>query len=765
MRHFLSYRQSHLVGKKGSTAPGTLGLILLVVGIALLSSSFAQSPVPSSRADNARDGANLTETILTPANVNVSGFHRAFTFPVDYVVMAQPLYVPNVSIGGVSHNVVYVATMADSVYAIDADTGVQLWWSNFTNPAEGIYTAQVATHTMPCGTGQGYDQEGIIGTPVIDTTSNTMYLDAKTVVNGTVEHNLHALDITTGVDKQTPVLIAATSVSISPLYPTQKTTVFNGLHQMNRPGLLLLNGVVYLGFGSNSCNDSSTGWVLSYDEATLTQLNVFNTSPYHGLTSIWQAGTGIAADGANNIFAETGESCMGCYDVSSGGQTYSDSVIKLSPELALTDYFTPWYVAFLDANDEDLSSTGVLILPDQPGPYPHELIASGKQAIVYVLDRDNMGQFSVGNDSQIIQEFPLIPGTMGDSTTASILFGSPAYWNNTVYFAPDGEPLMAFPLSGGLLGTPVTTLGKYVGSHSPSISANGTTNGIVWVISSPQLYAFDAVSLTKLYSSAQAAGGRDTLPAVGHFVTQTVANGRVYVGTQNSLAAYGLFDLIAFTGGSGQTGSVATALAPINFQIADPYTGKPDVGATVNFSDGCLKAGAVTCGSFNPASAVTDGNGNASAIYTLPQHAGTYTLTFADPTKANFGTATTTATGTPGAAIKIVLNNGNKQTGTEGSILANPIVVQAQDAYKNGISGVTVNFTASNGAVPSPASVVTGANGLASTMLQLPATVATVKVTASSTGFTNVVFTEYSVATDSVAITPVNHQTAPSGTK
>ncbi len=523
--------------------------------------TIAQFSFPTSRGNNARNGANTNETLLTPGNVNENSFGHLFSVPVDYVVMAQPLYMPNVNIPGQgTHNVIYVATMADSVYAIDADTGAQLWWTNFTNPAEGIYTAQVSTHTMPCGSGQGYDQEGIVGTPVIDTTNNTMYLDAKTVVNGTVQHHLHALDITTGLDRQTPVLIAATSISTSSLYNPEKTTVFDGLHQMNRPGLLLLNGVIYLAFGSNSCNDGNTGWLLSYDEATLSQLNVFNTSPYHGLTSIWQAGTGIAVDEANNIFVETAEACASCYDVPSGGQTYSNSILKLSSDLTLGDYFTPWYVAFLNANDEDLSSTGVLILPDQPGPYPHELIASGKQAIVYVLDRDNLGQYSVGSDSQIIQELPLVPGTIGDSTTASIQFGSAAYWNNTVYFAPDDQPLMALPLSGGLLGTPITTAEKFVGSHSPSISAKGNTNGIMWVISSPQLYAFDAVSLTKLYSSGEAPGGRDTLPPVGHFITQTVANGKVYVATQTSLEAYGLLQILNVTGGNSQIATVGSAL-------------------------------------------------------------------------------------------------------------------------------------------------------------------------------------------------------------
>jgi len=379
-----------------------------------------------------------------------------------------------------------------------------------------------------------------------------------------------------------------------------------------------------------------------------------------------------------------------------------------------------------------------------------------------------LGQYSVGSDSQIIQELPLVPGTIGDSTTASIQFGSAAYWNNTVYFAPDDQPLMALPLSGGLLGTPITTPAKYVGSHSPSISAKGTSNGIMWVISSPQLYAFDAVSLTKLYSSGEAPGGRDTLPPVGHFITQTVANGRVYVGTRDSLVAYGLFDVVTFTAGSAQTAPVATALpAPIKFQVANPYNGQPDVGVTVDFSDGCYKAGAVTCGSFNPPSAVTDSNGNASTIYTVPQHAGTYTLTLSDPTKASFGTVTTTATATPGAAVKIISYSGTKQTGTEGSTLANPLIVQAQDAYKNGISGVTVHFTANNGAVPNPSSVVTGSNGLASTTLQLPGTVCTVTVTASSTGFKNVDFTEYSVAgtATNIAIPSGNNQTARKGTQ
>jgi hypothetical protein len=696
-----------------------------------------------------RAGANTYETLLTPSNVNKNSFGRLFSVPVDYVVMAQPLYMPNVNIPGKgNHNVIYVVTEMDSVYAIDADTGSQLWYASMLNggtTASGTY--------LPCGSGPGFTQEGITSTPVIDPTTNTMYLVAKTLLNTTVRHHLHALDITTGFEQAgSPVLITATSISNK-----GHKTIFNSLHQKNRPGLLLLNGVLYMGFGSNFCNDGNSGWVLSYDAASLAQLAVFNTSPDYGLTSIWQAGVGLAADAAGNIFVETAEAAGNGFDVPNGGQTYCNSVLKLSPNLTLADYFTPWTVAYLNSHDYDLSSTGAVVLPDQDGPHPHELIAGGKQGIVYVLDRDNMGMFST-NDSQVIQEFALEPGTTHD-----VLFGSPAYWNNTVYFAPNASPLMAFPLSGGLLGTPVKTSATFPGSHSPAISANGNSSGIMWVANG-QLWAYDAVSLKVLYASNQAPGGRDTLPPIGAFVTPTVANGKVYVGTRNSLAAYGLFHIITVTGGNAQTATVANALsAPIQVQASNPYAGQPDVGAAINFSDGC-KLGATTCGSFNPNPAITDSNGNASTTYTVPKKAGTYSLTISG---TGYGTATATATATPGAPIRIVAYGGSQQTGAAGSNLARPLNAQIQDIYKNGVPGITVTFVANKGAVPNPSSVVTNSIGVASTTLRLPTTVSTVTVTASSTGLQNMNFVEYSVAGPAaqVAITGGNNQFAPAGTQ
>src|SRR6266849_3364013 len=756
MRHFLSHDVRKIRSGASSRSPGdsmfsstpratpvrNLCLTLVVVCSAFLSSSFAQQPFLTSRADISRSGANTNETLLTPTNVSKNSFGRLFSVPVDYVVMAQPLYMPNVNIPGQgTHNVVYVVTQADSVYAIDADNGAQLWYTSILNggtTASGIY--------LPCGTGPGYNQEGIVSTPVIDPTTNTMYLVAKTVLNATVRHQLHALDISTGNEQPgSPVLITATSTSNA-----GHLTVFNSKHQKNRPGLLLLNGVLYLGFGSNSCNDGNSGWVLSYDATSLSQLAVFNTSPDYGLASIWQAGVGLAADEAGNIFVETAETGAP-YDVPNGGQTYCNSVLKLAPDLTLADYFTPWSVAYLNSHDFDLSSTGAVILPDQDGPYPHELVASGKQGIVYVLNRDSLGMFSA-NDSQVLQEVALEPNVTND-----VLFGSPAYWNNTVYFAPRASPLMAFPVSGGLLGTPLKTVGSYAGRHSPSVSANGNSNGVLWVITG-QLLAFDAVSLKLLYTTNQAPNGRDTLPPVGHFVTQTVTNGKVYVGTRNSLEVYGLFHIVTVTGGNAQTATVATALpAPIKVNAANPYNGQPDVGATVNFSDGGKG------GSFNPLSAVTDSNGNASTTYTVPQKAGIYTLTISGN---GFGDVTTTATATPGPAIRIIAYGGAKQTAPAGSSLANPVVAQARDIYNNGVPGVSVNFAANHGAVPNPSSVVTDAKGLARTTLQLSTTASTVTVTGSSPGFKNIFFTEYSVAgpAANVAITTGNNQFAPSGT-
>jgi len=287
------------------------------------------------------------------------------------------------------------------------------------------------------------------------------------------------------------------------------------------------------------------------------------------------------------------------------------------------------------------------------------------------------------------------------------------------------------------------------------------------------MLAFNATTMQLLYSTSQAPNGRDKLPTVPHFVTQTVANGRVYVGTNGSLEAYGLYSLITITGGSNQTATVATQLPlPLQYQVTNPYTGQSVVGATMTFSDGCTKAGATTCGTFNPSSATTGSNGNVSTTYTVPEKAGTYTLTAALTigTSAS-GSFATSATATPAAGAKIAEFSGTKQTGAVGFNLANPLVVLVTDAYKNGVPGVTVTFTSNKGGVFNPSSAVTGANGMASTTLQLPSTPGTVTVTATFTtqsGSTlKVTFTETAVAqvATTISIASGNDQTAPHGTQ
>jgi hypothetical protein len=477
--------------------------------------------------DNARDGANTNETILTPSNVNTTTFGKLSTDPVDGFIVGQPLYLPGVDIAGQSHNVVYVATMHDSVYAFDADSpnSAPLWMTSILNYSP-VGATSVPISVAKCGSTTQWTELGIISTPVIDPTTNTIYLVAETYENGAVVHQLHALDVTSGQEKLGgPTTIAATYTL------NGVTTTFKDTYEINRPGLLEANGNIYIGFGSSGCNPYSQGWILSYNATTLQQEGSYTTEPNKTLASVWQKGGGLSADTNGNVYAETGE---GFY---SAGSNLSTSVFKLSQNgttLSLADWFTPYNHAYLSSHDLDLCD-GVLILPQQPGTYPDEAIAGGKEGTIYLLNRDNMGQLCTTcttADTQIVQEIPLGSGK-GSS-------GTPVYWNNTVYITGAG-PVLAYTMSNGVLSTPpfAESVGMGGGGHA-ILTANGNSDGILWFKNGNALWALDAISLKTLYTSNQAPNGRDTLPATAHFAAPIAANGKIFIGTQTSLVTFGL---------------------------------------------------------------------------------------------------------------------------------------------------------------------------------------------------------------------------------
>ncbi|MFZ3191177.1 MAG: hypothetical protein WA180_22155, partial [Candidatus Sulfotelmatobacter sp.] len=633
-------------------------------------------------------------------------------------------YLPGITIPGQgTHNIVYVATMHDSVFAFDADSGntAPLWMTSILRYSPAGATTVPATVKKCSGT-TGWTELGIISTPVIDPSTGTLYLVAETYENGDVVHRLHALDVASGQEKFGGPTTIAASYTLN-----GATSTFLDLYEMNRPGLLLVNGNVYVGFGSNGCNDYSQGWVMSYNAATLQPEGAYDTEPGSTLASIWQKGAGISADSNGYIYAETGEG----YYVP--GSNLSTSVLKLGQigsTLSLADWFTPLNHKILSADDLDLAE-GILILPDQPGPFPHEMVAVGKQGTVYVLNRDNLGQLCstcTTIDSQIVQELPLAVGFES---------GTPVYWNNTVYFTGTGVSVMGYTLNNGYLLVPPSVQSvKLTGGQHGLVTANGNSNGIFWFNSGNNLWALDAVSLKTLYTSSQAANGRDKLPLLAHFATPVAADGKVFIGTQNSLVVYGLFQTLSVTGGSGQSATVASTLpVPLQVQAVDPYSQNGIPGVTVTFSDGGKG------GSFTPSTVVSDPTGVAPTFYTLPKKSGSYAITASVPsyTVGNFG-----ETALPASASTLVHWSGNNQSTPANQGLPAPVIAQAKDSYGNGVSGVVLSYSDSGaGGTFSATPVTTDSTGLAPAVsYTAPTKYGTLKILVTAAGLPNLTFVE-----------------------
>jgi len=501
--------------------------------------SVAQTRVLTAQYNNQRTNANVKETILNPSNVVPTKFGKLFSHSVDGAIVGQSLYLPAVSIPGKgTHNVVYAATMHDSIYAFDADT------NSGTNAAPLWRTRVLPSGATPVPIGvqgaggvTGWTEVGVVSTPVIDVQNGILYVVAKDYLHGIVSNRLHGLNVATGMEAFTPILIAASFASGG------KTYVFNNLSQVNRPALLLASGILYIAFGSNGVENGKgqqQGWVLAYSAKTSTSmvklLGAFNDEPGKGSGGIWQTGGGLSADLTGNVYAATADGPF------VAGTNFGQSILKLTLHkgLQLADWFTPHNWAALRKGDLDLTISP-LILPTQSGAHPNLAIGVGKEGTIYVLDRTKMGHLCTTcthGDTQIVQE---LPGALGHARGMILSF---AYWNGTVYTSHPGWPIKAWTLSGGLLpSTPTTESNVSCFCHSGVVSANGTANAILWELdgtqSNAQLLAFDAITLQQIYSARQA-GTRDLLPPAAHFAKLMEIHGKVYVGTNSTLAVFGL---------------------------------------------------------------------------------------------------------------------------------------------------------------------------------------------------------------------------------
>jgi outer membrane protein assembly factor BamB len=486
----------------------------------------AQVNVLTYQYNNARTGANLSETVLTPANVNAAQFGKLLSYPVDGYIYGQPLYLAAVDIPeSGAHNVVYVATEHDSVYAFDADNYAPLWRVSFIDPTAGVTTVPWQD-TNECN--QIVPEIGITSTPVIDAAAGTIYVVAMTKESGAYLHRLHALDVATGSEQPgSPVVIQA---AVAGTGDGGSTVVFQPAYYKQRPGLLLLNGIVYTAWSSHCDGGTYHGWLLGYDARTLQQVAVYNSTPDGSQGSFWAGGAAPAADADGNIYLV---SANGTFDYAAGGRDLGGSYIKLATAggLSVADSFTPFNVQQLNDDDNDVGSAGVVLLPDEAGSsaHPHLAIGAGKEGRIYLFDRDNMGQWQPGSDSQIV--------ATTDANAIAGLFGNPAYFDGSVYFCGSGDPVLAFRIANAALSaepaaqSPVSF--DYPGCV-PTISANGKVNAIVWALEPAGiLRAYDAKNLARaLYSDALGSYVKFTIP--------TVANGKVYAGTQDSLNIYGL---------------------------------------------------------------------------------------------------------------------------------------------------------------------------------------------------------------------------------
>jgi hypothetical protein len=480
--------------------------------------------------DLAGTGQNQAETALTTSNVNQNSFGKKATYQLDDQSFTQPLFVSNVPFPGAGqHDAVYVATESNTVYAFDAkgQASGPFWQKNLTPAGAHV----IDGNTTAGGQGGPINPNvGITGTPVIDGSSGTLYVVAVSQVgSGVHRHQLHALDITTGNEKfGGPVDIKA-SVPGTAAGSTNGQVTFDPTLELQRSALTLVNGVVYIAWASYQDFGNYHGWVMGYDASTLKQVRVWNATPDGTKGGIWMSGAPLTADSSGNLYLVVGN---GTFDADKGGKDYGDSIVKLTPNgggFTISDYFTPFDQANLAATDFDLGSSGLTLLLNQGLG-----VNAGKAGKIYLVDLNSMGKFQSGSDSQIVQSIGGALGTGPDDLD----YSTAVYWNGNVYYVGDIDTVKQFQLSNGKLSTsPIVSTHSYgYPGANMSISSNGNSNGILWVLEASGqnvLHAYDATDVgTELYNSTQA-GGRDHFGTAVRFTVPTIVNGRVYVAGQN----------------------------------------------------------------------------------------------------------------------------------------------------------------------------------------------------------------------------------------
>ena len=469
--------------------------------------------------DLSRDGVNGQEYALNTSTVKASSFGKRFACSIDASAYAQPLWVAGANIGGGTHNVIIAATQHDTVYAFDADASpCQTYWSQSL-----LAGGETWLNSGDVGTGDISPDIGIVGTPVIDPNSNTIYVVSKSKNGSSFHQRLHALNLSDGSERfGGPQEIDFSSGGAN----------FNPLTQNQRAGLALVGGVVYVAYASHGDNPVYYGWVVGYNASKLSLVSVFNDDPGSGFGGIWMSGGAPAADSSNNLYVITGN---GNFD---GNTQFGDSFLRLSPGggMNVTGFFSPNDQASLSSGDLDLGSGGAAILVDQPTAPNHLLIGGGKEGTMYLLNRDNLGG-NTSNDAGAVQAFSVGNG----------IFSTAAFWQNTLYIGPISDHVKSYTLNTGAGQFNTSPASQSPGTFgfpgaTPSISAQGSSNGIVWAIENAGtavLHAYDATNLgSELWNSS--GNGADQAGGAVKFTVPTVANGKVYVGTASEISVYGL---------------------------------------------------------------------------------------------------------------------------------------------------------------------------------------------------------------------------------